>query len=136
MNKPHSRSDRYEFDVPTSLKEALARFHSSKIHLLNVEKQLGDKRRARQMEPHEYDTWREKTKAARIFIVAERQFLLEWIRERRRQLDAKKVDIWPVDDPRALLQRAVVEGRKALRGEENELAAVLDAADVYLTHIA
>lgn len=133
MNKPPPKQ---EFEKPTSLSQALARTRTVTINIMNVEKQLGDRRRERTMREADYETWREKTKAARIFMVSELRFLKDWIKDRRRQLDAQKVGIWPHNDPRAILQHLVIEGRKALRGEENELAAVLDQADLFLTHDA
>ncbi len=138
MSKPsHPHPQRQqEFEKPTSLRQARDRLREITTNIMNVEKQLGDRRRERTMKGPDYDTWREKTKAARIFMVSEQQFVRDWILERRRQLDSKKVGIWPHNDPRSIIQRTIVEGRKALAGEGNELAAVLDQADLYLTHDA
>lgn len=133
MNK---NSDKYEFAAPASLKEAKDRVRELTTGVMNVEKQLGDRRRSKTMPEPAYDTWREKTKAARIFMVAELRFVKEWMLERRRKLLAKDADVWPPTDPRTMLQRAVTEGRKHIRGEENALAEVLDAIDLYLNHDA
>jgi hypothetical protein len=128
--------ERYNFKPPTTLREARERERAVTIDIMNVEKQLGDTRREKQLKADDYERWREKSKAAKIFMVTEKQALHDWILERRRQLDSKKVGIWPHNDPRSIIQRAVIEGRKALNGEANELAAVLDLADLFLTHDA
>lgn len=133
MNK---NSDKYEFAHPASLKEAKDRVRELTTGVMNVEKQLGDKRRPKTMPEPAYDTWREKTKAARIFMVAELRFVKEWVLARRRRLLDKDADVWPPSDPRVMLQRVVVEGRKHIRGQENSLVEVLDAIDLYLTHDA
>lgn len=134
---PHSKnSDKYEFMQLSSLRQAKDRLREVTTNIMNVEKQLGDRRRERTMPEHEYELWREKTKAAKIFMVAEQRHIKDWILERRRQLDSKKIGIWPHNDPRAIIQRTVIEGRKALVGEPNELAAVLDQADLFLNHDA
>ena len=129
-------SEKYDFTPPTSLKEAKTRINDVTTGILNVEKQLGDKRRVKAMPPAEYETWREKTKSARIFMIAEQRFLKDWVLERRRRLLGKTCEVWPGDDPRTMLQRAVTEGRKYIRGEVNTLADVLDAIDLYLNHDA
>lgn len=137
MAKPHHRnSDKYEFAPLSSLRQAKDRLREVTTNIMNVEKQLGDRRRAKTMKEPEYEMWREKTKAAKIFMVTEQQHIKDWILERRRQLDAKKIGLWPHNDPRAIIQRAVLEGRKAIAGEANDLAAVLDLADLYLNHDA
>ncbi len=128
--------DKYDFEHPRSLQEARARIDTITVGILNVEKQLGDVRREHSMGADEYEAWRERTKAARIFLVAEQRFLKEWVHERRRLLLAKDSQVWPGDDPRSMLRRAVLEGRKHLRGERNQLIAVLDSIDLYLTHDA
>lgn len=128
--------DGYDFDLPTTLRGARERLRDVTVDIMNVEKQLGDVRRKKQMGTDQYDNWREKTKAAKIFMVAEQQAIKDWILERHRQLESRKVGIWPHNDPRSIIQRAVSEGRKALAGEENELAAVLDLADLFLNHDA
>lgn len=128
--------ERYNFKPPATLREARERERAVTIDIMNVEKQLGDTRREKQLKADDYERWREKSKAAKIFMVTEKQALHDWILERRRQLDSKKVGIWPHTDPRSIIQRAVIEGRKALNGEANELAAVLDLADLFLTHDA
>ncbi len=137
MPKHHQKnSDKYEFSPLSSLRQAKDRLREVTTNIMNVEKQLGDRRRQKNMGAAEYDTWREKTKAAKIFMVSEQQHIKDWIFERRRQLDAKKIGLWPVNDPRTLLQRTVIEGRRALAGEANDLASVLDLSDLYLTHDA
>jgi len=128
--------DGYDFELPTTLRGARDRLRMVTIDIMNVEKQLGDLRRKKQMGADQYENWREKTKAAKIFMVTEQQTIKDWILERRRQLDSKKVGIWPHDDPRSIIQRAISEGRKALAGEPNELAAVLDLGDLFLNHDA
>lgn len=136
--------ERYEFRPPRTLTEAKERLRSTTLDIMNVEKQLGDTRRKRNKDERQYEEWREKSKAAKIFMVAEKMALEDWILERRRQLDSKKVGIWPHNDPRSIIQRAVIEGRKALRALEDagvelqnsDLAAVLDLADTFLNHDA
>ena len=124
----------YEFKPPTSLKEAKERLRTATIDIMNVEKQLGDRRR--QVTMKNYDEWRERTKAAKIFTVMEQKDLKAWIFERRRQLDARDLGVWPPADPRVLLQQVVLEGRRELRGETSNLAGILDLIDTYLTHDA
>jgi len=121
--------DKYTFKVPQTMAEAKSRLDDATMGVLNVEKQLGDPRRAD-------ERWRESAKSSRIFMTMEMRYLKEWIRERRQQLDAKKLDIFPVDDPRAMLQRTVIEGAKYIKGEENNLEQVLAYAKEYLTHKA
>ena len=128
--------EKYEFEVPQSLKEAHERLGDLTIGVMNVEKQLGDRRRAARMEEDEYETWRERTKSAKIYMVAEQRFLKDWIKDRRYHLLAKQAAIWPENDPRTMLRRAVQEGRKCLRGERHALIHVLDTIDLYLTHSA
>ena len=137
MPKHHQKNlDKYEFPAMRSLQQARARMREVTLNIMNVEKQLGDKRRQKNMSASEYENWYEKTKAAKIFMVAEKHYIKDWILERRRQLDAKRVGIWPHNDPRTMLQRVVIEGRKSLAGEENDLVAVLDLIDSYLQHDA
>lgn len=127
--------DGYDFELPNTLRGARIRLREVTIDIMNVEKQLGDLRREKQM-GSDYDNWREKTKAAKIFMVAEQQAIKDWILDRHRQLSSKKVGIWPYNDPRSIIQRAIIEGRKALAGEKNELPEVLDLADLFLNHDA
>lgn len=129
-------AEKYEFAVPSSLKEAKERVSELTTGVMNVEKQLGDVRRRRMIPEHEYETWREKTKAARIFMVAEMRFLKEWMLERRRRLLAKDGDIWPTTDQRTMLHRLLIEGRKYIHGEENTFVEVLDVVELYLNHDA
>ncbi len=133
MNK---NAEKYAFKMPATLKEAKDRIQNLTVDVMNVEKQLGDRRRAKTMPEAAYDTWREKTKAARIFQVAELRALKGWVLERRRLLLAKDADIWPSDDPRKMLLRVLIDGRKHLHGQENHLVEVLDAIDLFLTHDA
>lgn len=128
--------DKYVFRAPQTMAEAKRRLDDSTMGILNVEKQLGDPRRVEEMGEHDYERWRESAKSSRIFMIVEQRMLKEWIRERRQQLDAKKADIFPYDDPRAMLQRAVIEGAKYIKGEENNLEQVLAVAKEYLTHKA
>ena len=129
-------SEKYDFTPPTSLKEAKTRLNEITTGILNVEKQLGDKRRAKSLPVADYESWREKTKSARIFMIAEQRFIKDWILDRRRRLLGKTCEVWPDSDPRTMLRRAVAEGRKYVRGEENNLVEVLDAIDLYLNHDA
>jgi hypothetical protein len=138
MSRPPQQrnADKYEFAPLTSMRQAKDRLRDVTTNIMNVEKQLGDRRRQRTMSERDYELWREKTKAAKIFMVSEQMHIKDWILERRRQLDSKKLGLWPHNDPRAIIQRAVIEGRKSLAGEKNELAAVLDHADLFLNHDA
>jgi len=131
-----SNAEKYDFKLPTALKEAKQRLNIITTDILNVEKQLGDRRRTKTMPEAEYDSWREKTKAARIFMVAEMRFLKTWVLDRRRRLLAKDSEVWPEMDPRTMLRRVVIEGRRHIRGEANTLVEVLDAVDLFLTHDA
>lgn len=123
----------YRWTPPSTMAEAQQRLRSVTIDVLNCEMHLGDRRR---QENPNYWTWRQKAKAARIYSLMEQRNLQDWILERRRQLSAKELDIWDHRDPRALLQRTVIEGRKALKGDENRLQEMLVAIDLFLTHDA
>lgn len=130
---------KYDFKAPESMKEAKERINALTIDVMNVEKQLGDRRKVKSMPEHAYDAWREKTKAARIFQVAQLRFLKEWCLARRlahAEKDADAQSAGQTLDPRALLHRARVEGRKLLRGEKNAFLEVLDAIDLSLDHVA
>lgn len=129
-------ADKYAFVAPTSLREAQERVRVLKIGILNTEKQLGDKRQKKVGREDEYENWRERTKSARIFIVAEKLFVEDWIFERRLDLLLRKADVYPKDSHEAMLQRVVIEGRKMLKGEENVLPEVLDVIHLHLTHVA
>lgn len=129
-------SEKYDFPPPTSLKEAKERLNEVTTGILNVEKQLGDKRRAKALPPADYEAWREKTKSARIFMIAEQRFIKDWILDRRRRLLGKTCEIWPDADPRTMLRRVLTEGRSYVRGDANTLVEVLDAIDLYLNHDA
>jgi hypothetical protein len=128
--------DKYVFKVPQTMAEAKNRLDDATMGVLNVEKQLGDPRRSEEMGEHDYGRWRESAKSSRIFMIIEQRTLKEWIRERRQQLDAKKADIFPYDDPKAMLHRCIIEGAKFIKGEENQLEQVLAYAKEYLTHKA
>jgi hypothetical protein len=128
--------DKYHFEEPKTMKEARKRLRETTTNILNVEKQLGDENRRNRMDPSEYLEWREKTKSAKIFMISEQQALKDWIFERRRKLTAEHYDIWGHDDPRSLLQQAVAEGRLALAGKDNDLAKVLELAELCLNHDA
>ena len=69
-------------------------------------------------------------------MVAEMRYVKGWVLERRRLLLAKEADIWPMEDSRRMLQRAVIEGRKQAAGDINTFTEVLDSIDLYLTHDA
>lgn len=131
-----SNAEKYDFRIPVALREAKIRLNIITTDVLNVEKQLGDRRRVKTMSEADYDSWREKTKAARIFMVAEMRFLKTWILDRRRRLLAQDSGVWPEMDPRTMLRRVVIEGRRYIRGEANTLTEVLDAVDLFLTHDA
>jgi hypothetical protein len=135
---PHAgkHQDKYQFNPPTAMKDAKERLRDVTTNILNVEKQLGDEGRKARMGPSEYQEWREKTKAAKIYMISEQQSLKDWIFERRRALQAEMYDIWSHKDPRALLQQAIVEGRLALAGKENDLSQVLELAELCLNHDA
>lgn len=128
-----SGAGKYEWREPSTMAEAQERLRNVTVDVLNIEMHLGDRRRVTN---RDYDTWRMRTKSARIFSLMEQKNLRDWILGRRRQLSAASLEIWDPKDPRALLQRAVLEGRKALRGEENRLEEVLVAVDLFLTHDA
>lgn len=51
-------------------------------------------------------------------------------------LEAKRLGVWPYDDPRSMLQRIIVEGRLTLKGEKSELAELLAYAEHHLMHVA
>lgn len=127
-------AESYVFEPPSTMKEARARLRTTTISIMDVEKQLGDRHRETTMK--DYGDWRERTKAARIFLVMELRDLKAWMLDRRRQLEANRLELWESGDPRALLQRAVLEGRRALRGEANQLEEVLALADLFLVHDA
>lgn len=123
----------YLWNPPSTMAEAQQRLRVVTIDVLNIEMHLGDRRRQQNAN---YWTWRQKSKAARIYSLMEQRNLQDWILERRRKIAAKDLEIWDHKDPRALLQRALVEGRAALKGDENRLQEVLVAVDLFLTHDA
>lgn len=124
---------KFVWTEPLTMKEALQRLRKVTVDVQNIEMQLGDRRR--ESNP-DYPTWRMKTKSARVYSLMELRALRDWIQERRRMLNAKEVGIWDHADPRALMQQAVIEGRKALKGESNSLDKVIAALDLFLTHNA
>ncbi len=126
-------SDKYEWRPPSTMAEAQQRLRDVTVDVLNCEMHLGDRRRQTN---HNYWTWRAKAKSARIFSLMEQKNIKDWILERRRAIAAQELEIWDHKDPRALIQRAVVEGRKALRNETNNLEQVLVALDLFLIHDA
>jgi hypothetical protein len=128
--------DKYQFSPPATMREAKERLRDTTMSILNVEKQLGDEGRRDRMGSGDYQEWREKTKAAKIYMISEQQALKDWIFERRRALEAEEAGVWKHTDPRALLQQAVVEGRRALDGKANSLAQVLSLAELCLNHDA
>jgi len=138
MNQMRSgrHPEKYQFHSPQTMKEAKERLREVTTNILNVEKQLGDEGRRIRFGPSEYQEWREKTKSAKIYMITEQQHLKDWIFERRRSLEAKELGIWKPEDPRTILQRAILEGRKALNGKPNDLAKVLDLAELCLNHDA
>lgn len=128
-----SGSGKHEWKPPSTMEEALRRLRTIQTDLQNVEFHLGDPRRR---DRPDYENWRMKAKSARIYSIMEYQHLQSWVFEQRRLLTAQSLEIWDPKDHRALMQRAMVEGRRALRGEPHQLEEVLALIDLFLNHDA
>lgn len=128
--------EKYNFEPPNTMKEAKELLREVTFSILNVEKQLGDEGLEERLSAADYQRWREKTKSAKIYMISDQQALKDWILNRRRAIDAKEIGIWKPEDPRTLLQHAIIEGRLALDGKPNNLARVLDLASLCLIHDA
>ncbi len=137
MNTHHS--SKYRFIEPESIREANDRLKSLLLDIRNIEKQLGDHVRTNrdgdELTPEEYIVWNSKTRASLVYKQYEQQELKHWIRERRRQIDASKVDIDDPNDARQLLMAARTVLRSVLRGEEpDHLGQVATVIEQYLIH--
>lgn len=130
---------KYRFVEPTSIREAKERQKALLLDLRNIEKQLGDSVRTnRDGEPlssKEYVHWRSRTRASYVYKQNEYAELKDWIRERRRQLEAAKIEITDPNDARQLLLSARLVLRSVLNGEEPEdLGHVYSVIEQHLTH--
>jgi len=137
MTTPHSA--KYRFVEPASIREAKERQKALLLDLRNIEKQLGDhvrmNRDGEPLSPKEYVQWRSRTRASYVYKQNEYAELKDWIRERRRQLEAAQVKITDPNDARQLLLGARAVLRSVLNGEEPEnLGDMFNVIEQHLTH--
>lgn len=140
MKSPHE--DKYRFVEPRTIREAKERMKVLYRDIRNIEKQLGDGvRRGRDGHPiasDEYRNWSSRIRASLVYKHVEYAELKDWILERRRQIEAKELDITDPNDSRELLRAARQVLREVLDGKPvPEVASQLySVIDQHLIHAA
>lgn len=135
---PH---EKYNFEEPTTIREAKDRLMILLTDIRSIEKQLTDfERRDRSGEVlsrEEYLRWRSRTRASQIFKQTEYARLKDWILERRRSIEAEEIDIERVNDARDILRAARIILRKAIdKGAPADVGRLYNVVDQYLYHAA
>lgn len=135
-------ASKYKFVEPTSIREAKDRQKALLLDLRNIEKQLGDHVRTNRegdpLSPKEYVQWRSRTRASYVYKQNEYAELKDWIKERRRYIEAKRVKISNPDNQRELLVAAHAALRAVLNGDEHDefIGQVYSVIEQHLTHAA
>jgi hypothetical protein len=136
-------ADKYRFDEPESMQEALARIALLTRNIANVQYQLGDHerkdKRGRRLSPRAYRRWVQSARASLIYKRQEQAYLKQWVKDRRRAIEARQLDIFEPESPDALVQRCRVALRELLDGaslEEAEVGKLYNVLDQYLQHVA
>jgi len=132
-------SDR-QFTEPSSIAEAKARKRALERDIMNIERQLAEPvrydRDGSEMSKKDYRLWRSSAHSSMIFKKAEQAYLKDWIKERRRRVDAENANIFDANDPRNLLVEARTAIKKALAGDDADLGRIFNVIDQYLQHAA
>jgi len=139
MNTHHS--SKYRFIEPASIRDAKDRLKALLLDIRNIEKQLGDHVRTNrdgvELSPKEYVVWHSRTRASLVYKQNEYQELKDWIRERRREIESKEVDINNPNDPRQLLLAARAVLRSVMDGDEpDDIGHVYAVIEQHLIHAA
>lgn len=122
-----------QFRDPESVLEAQERMLSLSQDVMNIERQLAEPPRG---ENDEYRRWRSKAHGSLVYKKSEHAFLKHWVTERRRQIEAGKLDIFHPNDPREILVRTRQALKKALDGDTADLGPLYNVIDQYLQHAA
>lgn len=129
-----------QFQEPSSISEATARKRMLELDIMNIERQLAEPVRVleegRPMPTKQYRSWRSKAHASLVFKRAEQVYLKDWIKERRRQIEAGKLGIQGMDEPKELLLKTRQELKKLLADSDTDIPALYNAIDQYLQHVA
>lgn len=128
-----------QFPEPRSISDALAQKRALERDIMNIERQLAEPIRMEGNQPmakKEYRGWRSKAHASLVFKKAEQTYLKDWIKERRRQIEAGKLGIRGMDEPRELLLKTRQELKRLMEDDSTDIPALYNAIDQYLQHVA
>jgi hypothetical protein len=135
--------ERYTYPEPVSIAEAKLRKRELERDIMNIERQLSDRdRRGRDgslLTKEAYLRWYKGARSSLIFKRVEHTYLKDWILERRRQLQARELDIYELSDPRALLLQCRQTLREVLDGrdpEDTDAGNLYNVIEQYLHHAA
>ena len=129
------------FAPPTSIAEAQARKRELESDIKRIECQLGDPlprfdREGRLMTKEEKQAWRNAAHFKMNIKIDEQVFLKDWIKERRRQVEADQTGIFDANDAREMLVISRIAMRKALAGNDEALGSTCHTIDQYLKNVA
>ncbi len=140
MATPHE--NKYRFNPPETIREAKERMLILLRDIWNIEKQRGDAvrytREGVELTPEEFQNWRSRISASHVFKKTEYQELKHWIKERRRELDAKEAQIEDPNNPRELLLLAKQVLDQILAGnlDPDKIGRAFSVIEQYLVHAA
>lgn len=129
-----------KFKEPTKISEAIARKRVLEADIMNIERQLAEPtrydREGAKISKKDYQLWRSSAHSSLVFKKTEHAYLKDWIKDRRRRLNADEIGIFKEDDPREVLVKAKVALKKALAGDDSDLGVIYNVIDQFLQHAA
>ena len=106
VNADVGTEDNISFDIPEGIEEARERKASLQDQIESIQYQLSEKDKTdeegNRLPPKKYHKWRRQAVKALTAKKRELRFLKRWIRDRQKQIAARKFDIDP-DDEKDLL---------------------------------
>jgi hypothetical protein len=139
-DNPHTQ--KYQFEMPTSILSAEDRMRGLLLDIRNIEKQLGDKVRyskeGKQLTRAEYQSWYSRIRASLVYKLTEYSELRAWIRRRRRELAARDMEIEDPADPTQILMATRDILRSVMDGDHDpsDIGDLHEVIEQYLTHVA
>jgi hypothetical protein len=128
------------YPEPRSIAEAKERKLLLLTDILSIERQLADKyrvdREGHRLSRQEYRLWRGAAHSSLVHKRAEYAYLKEWIIERRRALEAAKIGVENMNDPRSVMTGLHAVLKKALDGDDHALGVAFNVVEQYLYHAA
>lgn len=120
------------FQPPGTMSEAIERRATLVADVMNIECQLC----VFTNEHKDHKRWRAKARSSLAYKKEELLFLNNWIKERRRAIEANKLGVFDPNSPKELLMRAKIIINNTLDGDDSQLGALYSMIDQYLNHAA